>query len=412
MRQSIQDLSPASRRRGLYTVFAVTFLMNAGFFLIIPLVSVHYVDRLGWAAAFIGLVLAVRQFAQQGLTVFGGALADRFGPKPLILGGVLIRSVSFAIMGFADVPWMLLLSGILAALGGALFDAPQRATMAALAPEEKLNEAYGHLGVLQNLARTIGPLIGAFLIRYDFQLVGLASAAFFLLAGLVTLAFLPAVSVSSGPQSAAAGLKRAAHDRVFVLFTFLMMGYWFMWVQLSIAMPLQIKHLTGQESSVGIMFTISAGLSILLQVPALRLAERFLRPLPTIIVGVIIMALGMGLIGASNTVAFFYAALFFFALGSVLSTPSTQTVTAELADERARGAYFGFGSLAIAVGGGLGHIFGGTLVDLAARWQAPEIPWLVFAVVGLLTAAGLALFDRFRGTRIPRSFSQAHSSAD
>ena len=88
MQQSVSDLSPAARRRGLYTVFAVTFLMNAGFFLIIPLVSVHYVDKLGWAAAYIGLVLAVRQFAQQGLTVFGGALADRFGPKRLILAGV------------------------------------------------------------------------------------------------------------------------------------------------------------------------------------------------------------------------------------------------------------------------------------------------------------------------------------
>ncbi len=103
------------------------FLMNAGFFLIIPLVSVHFVDDLGWAAAFIGLVLAVRQFVEQGLTVFGGALADTVGPKQLILLGVLIRAVSFVLMGYATVPWMLLLSGFLAAVGGALFDAPQKA---------------------------------------------------------------------------------------------------------------------------------------------------------------------------------------------------------------------------------------------------------------------------------------------
>ena len=69
---AVNDLSPRARVRGLRTVLAVWFLMNAGFFLIIPLLSVHYVDRLGWAAAFIGVVLAVRQFAQQGLTIFGG----------------------------------------------------------------------------------------------------------------------------------------------------------------------------------------------------------------------------------------------------------------------------------------------------------------------------------------------------
>ena len=38
-------LDDTARRRGLHTIMAVTFLMNAGFFLIIPLVSVHYVGR-------------------------------------------------------------------------------------------------------------------------------------------------------------------------------------------------------------------------------------------------------------------------------------------------------------------------------------------------------------------------------
>lgn len=412
MQLSCDDLDPVARKRGLATVMAVTFLMNAGFFLIIPLVSVHYVDRLGWAAAFIGLVLAVRQFAQQGLTVFGGALADRFGPKPLILTGILIRTISFVVMGYASQPSLLLLSGFLAAIGGALFDAPQRATLASLAPADKLNELYGRLGILQNVARTIGPLIGAYLIRFDFTMVGLGSAAFFLMSFFVTLFFLPPVSVSSTTQTVSAGLKMAVRDAPFVVFTILMMGYWFMWVQLSIAMPLEIKHLTGEDSSVGLMFTVSAILSIVLQVPALRLAERYFKPTPTIIVGMLAMALGMGSVALTSSVFAFYASLFFFSLGSVLATPSTQTVTAEMADDRARGAYFGVGSLAMAVGGGLGHILGGTLVDVAARQNTPGLPWVIFAGVGLLSAAGLAVFYATRSSRPPRSLSHAPLSGD
>jgi len=397
---AVSELAPRARARGLNTVLVVWFLMNAGFFLIIPLLSVHYVDRLGWAAAFIGLVLAVRQFAQQGLTVFGGALADRFGPRRLILLGVLIRAASFVVMGFATVPSLLLLSGVLAALGGALFDAPIRATLAALAPEQELTAIYGRLGILQNVARTIGPLIGAYLIRFDFQIVGIASAGFFLVAYFVTLAFLPPVSVCSvEPQSAIGGLMMAARDRAFALFTVLMMGFWFMWVQLSIAMPLEVRALTGRDSSVGVMFTVSAALAIALQVPALRLTERHFRPLATIVLGVVAMAIGMGLIGLSQNLTVFYVALFFFSLGTVLATPNTQTVTAEMADDRARGAYFGFNSLAMAVGGGLGHILGGTLVDVAAARQTPGLPWAVFAGVGLLTAAGLALFYWLRLSR-------------
>lgn len=386
--------------------------MNAGFFLIIPLVSVHYVDRLGWAAAFIGVVLAVRQFAQQSLTVFGGALADRFGPRPLILSGILIRTISFVVMGYAAEPWVLLLSGFLAAVGGALFDAPQRATLATLAPEDKLNEVYGRLGILQNIARTIGPLIGAFLIRFDFTMVGLGSAAFFLASFFVTLFFLPPVCVSSAEQSVRAGLKLAWRDRAFVTFTALMMGYWFMWVQLSIAMPLEIKHLTGEDSSVGIMFTVSAVLAIILQVPALRFSERYLRPTPTIISGMVIMAIGMGSIAFTQSVIAFYAALLFFSLGTVLATPSAQTVTAEMSDARARGAYFGVGSLAMAVGGGLGHIMGGTLVDQAAQQNTPGLPWIIFAGVGLLSAAGLWIFYRARRSRPPRLLSHVPVSGD
>lgn len=392
MRQvSVTDLTPRARAWGLRTVLAVWFLMNAGFFLIIPLLSVHYVDRMGWAAAFIGLVLAVRQFTQQGLTIFGGALADRIGPRQLILWGVFIRAVSFAVMGFATVPWLLLLSGLLAALGGALFDAPIRATLATLAPEEDLTAIYGRLGILQNVARTVGPLLGAYLIRFDFQIVGLAAAGFFMLAFVITLLFLPPVSVCSEPQTVRAGLKLALGDRAFVMFTLLMMGFWFMWVQLSIAMPLQIRTLTGQDSSVGVMFTISAVLAIVLQTPALRLSGRYLRSAATIILGVVAMAVGMALIGLGG-LAEFYGGLFFFSLGTVLAMPNSQTVTADMADERARGAYFGVSSLAMAIGGGLGHVLGGSMVDLAATSEAPALPWLVFAAVGMLTAAGLVAF--------------------
>ena len=91
---------PITNQRGIITITTLWFLMNAGFFMLIPLLSIHFVDGLGWAAAFIGLVLAIRQFTQQSLTVFGGALADRFSAKKLIMLGVFIRTISFIIIGY------------------------------------------------------------------------------------------------------------------------------------------------------------------------------------------------------------------------------------------------------------------------------------------------------------------------
>ena len=94
-------MSAAANRRGLRVLLISTFFAWAGFFMIIPMLSVHYVDGLGWTAGAIGLVLAARQFFQQGLTPFSGVLADRLGAKPLIAIGMLVRAVGFAAMAFA-----------------------------------------------------------------------------------------------------------------------------------------------------------------------------------------------------------------------------------------------------------------------------------------------------------------------
>lgn len=394
-----QTLDPTTRR-SIHTTNLLWFLMNAGFFMIIPLISIHFVDELGWAAAFIGIVLAVRQFTQQGLTVFGGALADRFGAKGLILIGLIIRSGSFVLMGYATTQPTLLLAGFLAALGGALFDAPSKALLAALAPEEMLSDIYARVGILQNMARVLGPVLGAFFIGYSFSAVGLAAAGFFLLALVCAIFWLPNVSVSTDAQSATQGLGLAFRDKAFITYTALMMGYWFMWVQLSIALPLQAKSLTNSNASVGLLLTVNAITAVVLQVPVLRLAQRYLLPLPMLIVGIVSMALGLGSVALVTNMGQLFISVTFFALGTVLVMPNTQTVAATMANPRARGAYFGVSSLALAVGGGIGQVMGGVMVDVAARFQLPALPWLVSASVGVSAAIGMFYFYQQHRTAV------------
>lgn len=391
MKIAWQEFDKTSRH-GLMAALSLWFFMQAGFFLLIPLLSVHYVDELGWAAAFIGLVLAVRQFTQQGLTVFGGALADRIGAKGLIMAGMLIRTASFVLMGFATTPGLLMTAGVLAALGGALFDSPTRAVVAAITPEKMLPAVYARVGVLQNMARTVGPLLGALLISVDFHLVGLTSASFFFMAFLVTAVYLPNIAVSQGNQTMSKGLNLAFHDRAFITYLVLMMGFWFMWVQLSIALPLQAKALTNSNSSVGWLLTVNAISALLLQIPALKLAQKYLKPLPMLILGIFIMAMGLGSVALVTSIWHLYAAISFFALGTVLVMPNAQTVVAKMANPSARGAYMGVSSLSLAIGGGIGQILGGTMVDIAARLEVPSLPWVVSALVGIAAALGLHHF--------------------
>jgi MFS transporter, DHA1 family, multidrug resistance protein len=386
-----QLISASVRRRGLVTLLVDTFLMWAGFFMIIPLLSLYYVDRLGWAAASIGLVLAVRQFTQQGLTPISGVLADRLGTKGLICTGLLLRTLGFASMAWADTFPLLLLSAALSAVGGSMFESPKSAAVAALTDDTNRGRYYALTGVVSQIGLTLGTQAGALLLGFDFSLVALVGAGCFLLTFLVTLVFMPSVKVATESANLTDGLRLALHDKPFLAYNALLMGFWFLWVQLAISLPLAAKTVGGGPETVGWIYAINSGLSIALQYPLLRLASKWLRPLPILIAGVLLMAVGLGGIALMESVPGLLACSALFALGSLLAMPSQQTVTADLANPAALGSYFGVSSLALAIGGGLGNLSGGLLYDLGKGMLLPELPWLVFFLVGGAAAIGLSL---------------------
>jgi MFS transporter, DHA1 family, multidrug resistance protein len=388
---SAQTISASAKTRGLYTILADTFLMWGGFFMVIPLLSIYYVERLGWAAASIGVVLAVRQFTQQGLTPISGMLADRLGAKSLICAGLLLRTVGFASMAWADTFPLLILSAVLAALGGSMFESPKSAAVAALTDEANRGRYFALNGVVSQLGLTIGTQVGALLLAFNFSVVALVSAACFFLTFLVTLIFMPSVKVASGTGSLTDGVKLALHDTPFVKFNVLLIGYWFLWVQLSLSLPLAAQNVGGGAETVGWIYAINAGLSIMLQYPLLKLASKWLRPMSVLIVGMVLMAAGLGAIALATDVQGLLVCVVVFALGALLATPSQQTVTANLANPVALGSYFGISSLGLAIGGGLGNLCGGLLYDIGKGMSFPELPWTVFFVVGMGAAAGLSL---------------------
>ncbi|MGQ9549592.1 MAG: MFS transporter [Roseiflexus sp.] len=397
--QSPALLSPAQRRRGAMVMLVITFLMWGGFFMVIPLVSIRYVDDLGWSAGAIGLVLAIRQLTQQGLTIFGGALADRFGAKGLIVAGMFIRAISFSALAGASTYPLLMVSAIMAALGGALFDSPSLAAMVALTRPDERNRYFAVLGIVRNLGMSLGPLAGAALLRIDFAFVAIASAGCFFIAAGVTLLLLPPVRVATERNELLAGILLALRDRRFMAFNALLMGYWFMWVQLTISLPLMARALAGTADAVSWLYALNAGMGIVLQYPVVRIAERWLRPLPVLMIGIMLMALGLGSVALAGTIGLLLASVALFSFGALLAAPGQQTVAAELANPAALGSYFGVSALALALGGGIGNFAGGLLYTMGYHIGAPALPWLVCLAVGIGSAIGLMLLDRHLARR-------------
>jgi DHA1 family multidrug resistance protein-like MFS transporter len=121
------SLVSQARSLGKFFLLFDNALVILGFFVVFPLISIRFVDQLGWAAMAVGLALGLRQLTQQGLGIFGGAIADRFGAKPMIITGMLLRAAGFATMALADSTWILICSCVLSGLGGTLFDPPRTA---------------------------------------------------------------------------------------------------------------------------------------------------------------------------------------------------------------------------------------------------------------------------------------------
>lgn len=61
-----------ARRSGKYFLLIDNLLVVLGFFVVFPLISIRFVDQLGWAALIVGIALGLRQLLQQGLGILAG----------------------------------------------------------------------------------------------------------------------------------------------------------------------------------------------------------------------------------------------------------------------------------------------------------------------------------------------------
>lgn len=383
-----------ARWRGLNGLLVYTFFMVTGFAMLMPLVAVHFVNDVGLAAAAVGLALAVRQLTQQGLALVGGVLSDRFGARRMICLGVLLRAAGFASLAFADDLPLLLFAMAVSALGGAMFEAPYQASIAALTDERTRPRYYAISNWVSGVATTLGPLLGVALLRFDFRVVCLVAAACFALNFVIALRLLPSVAMPERPPPLRHGLDLVRRDRAFLSLVVLMMLYWFLAVQINISLPLLAQRLTGEVDSVGVMFAVSAGLTVLLQYGLVRWLEQRLSTAQVLVLGVVLMSLAVGAIGFTDGFAGFLLCIGGFAVGAVMTRPTQQTLIAGMADPRALGTFLGVSSLSLAIGGGLGNVAGGWLVDVATARHWPWLPWTVFCAIGLLSALGLSLLLR------------------
>jgi DHA1 family multidrug resistance protein-like MFS transporter len=391
------SLVSQARSLGKYFLLLDNLLVVLGFFVVFPLISIRFVDQLGWAALIVGIALGLRQLLQQGLGIFGGAIADRFGAKPMIVTGMLLRAAGFATMAMADEPWILWFSCALSALGGTLFDPPRTALVIKLTRPHERGRFFSLLMMQDSAGAVIGALIGSWLLQYDFHFVCWVGAAIFVLAAGWNAWLLPAYRISTVRVPMKEGLLRVLRDRRFLTYVLTLTGYYMLAVQVMLMMPIVVNEIAGSPAAVKWMYAIEAALSLSLLYPLARWGEKHFRLEQRLMAGLLLMTFSLLPIGLATSLQGVFTLICCFYLGSIIAEPARETLSASLADPRARGSYMGFSRLGLALGGALGYTGGGWMYDTGRAMNMPELPWLLLGAVGFATL--LALYWQFSPRR-------------
>lgn len=369
-------------------------LFNVGFFAVVPFLALVLADDFGLTAAAIGLILGVRTFAQQGMFLVGGVLADRFGARRTILAGCAVRVLGFATLALsllAPTPHLALFIGgtVLTGLGGALFspgvnilvaDAEQRRAPASARSRASL---FAWLSVAGEFGAVLGPLLGAALLGWGFVVVALAGAALFVLIAVFLALALPR-RTPAATERGIHGRWWSLRDRRFVAFSALHAADLLAFNQLYLALPLQLARADAGPGVVAAVFAWVSALTLVLQLPVSRWchrvgAARALRAgYGLSSAGFVVVAASVVVpLDASGRVVAVFVAAGLVVVGHLTTNPTAQGLVPRFAAMLPTGSFFGL----LSTCGGVAVLIGNVAVGALLGWTAvPAAAWLLLAV--------------------------------
>ncbi|MFF9776441.1 MDR family MFS transporter [Streptomyces sp. NPDC013978] len=365
---------------------------NVGFFAVLPFLAEHLGTAIGMAGWMVGFVLGLRTFSQQGLFVVGGALADRYGVRPVVLAGCALRIAGFAWLGYADQDWSVIGSVLLIGFAAALFSPAVESEVArqAVVWEESgggpRTSVLALFTVAGQAGAFVGPLIGALLLAVDYRVVCLTGAGVFVLVLAGHARLLPQHIPGRERVEVRGGLGGLLRNRRFLVLCCAYGAYLLAYNQLYLLLPDEVERATGSQAALAWLFGLSSLLVVAAQLPLTRWAAGRLDLRRSMAGGLLLIASGFAVVGLARpaewtgTAGLLPAAGFvvLLTLGQMLVAPAARAWVPDLAVEGRLGLYTGAMSSVSGLIVLVGSAGAGALMD--ADLPA-AVPWLVLAAV-------------------------------
>ncbi|BCJ86700.1 MDR family MFS transporter [Effusibacillus dendaii] len=380
------QIASLSFGRPLWVLLSGILFTHLGYYLILPLLTIILTNQKGISVSQVGLILGTGSVTYLIGSLLGGWLNDRIGQRRTLVLGLLLRAIGLLGYGFVSTLPLLFIVSTITGIGGGIYTPPAKSGIALYASGENKTTAFSFRGIAANIGVTAGPLLGAWLVSGSTLSLFIAASVIYFGMALSHQFLLPAdIARADANQSAGFSIE-ILQDRPFLLFSLVTIVTWALYAQFTFSIPLRAAEIMPSPQKVALLWSITSVLIIFLQAPITRYTSRVWHPLTVLANGMLLMGIGLGSVMWSSQFFHLLISVTIFTFGEMLIMPTVDTVVSELAKPEAIGTYFGIASFVWGAGEALGNMGGGQIMTLSKNWNAPYLPWIVYAAVCVGTA--------------------------
>jgi proton-dependent oligopeptide transporter, POT family len=347
------------------------------------------------------------------LAVIGGAIADRLGFRRALSLAYLFLSIAYFTLGSIGASWFAPVRNavplvplvafilMLPALGVALVKPSVVGTTARSSKENVRSIGYSIYYTLVNVGSTLGPLLAGWEQDHGSpqNVFRIAALSVFLMLFLVLLLFKEPRRANDAPPATLSQVGKnfltVLSNPRFMLFLLIFTGYWIVFWQEFIALPLYISayidpkantaRILATDPIVVICFTMIIGF-----------LTKKLHAFHAIVLGTLITSLAWILLIVHPSVWMAVATLVVVAIGEIMQQPRYYDYISRLAPPDQQGTYMGFAFLPLGVGSFIAGPFSGWLMHhFGEELHRPQMVWWSVIAVGVATTLLLWIYDRF-----------------
>lgn len=368
-----------------------TFIDRLGAFILFPFYSLYITKHFGVGMVEVGILFSIFSAGNIFGSTIGGALADKYGRRAMILIGLVVSGISNILMGLVNDLTLFYILAIFVGLIGNFGGPARQAMVADLLPKEKQAEGFGILRVAFNLSAVIGPLLGGFIATQSYMLLFILDAVSSIITAFIVYFVIPETKpqkLDDEPEETIVktiiGYKEVLKDWVFVSFLSVSAITVLVYMQMNSTLSVFLRDVHGfPEQGFGWLLSMNAIMVVIFQFWITKKISKY-APMKMMAFGALFLLIGFSMYGFISELYLFFIAMAIITVGEMIVFPIGQVAVASLAPEDKRGRYMAVYGFQWAIPNLFGVLVAGLVMEfIGASWV-----WYFAGILSIISIMG------------------------